>query len=327
MSNSTPSYQSYHEPDSTWDAFGIKDFSEFNERNVIKGQFHKNVPEDIIKSYKIVEYLMAHSYYHYPMYDEAITKATLIFEMAIKLRCTQLDIKLKNNNGREKILNNLIKELANKESIKDMSQVFNWIRQIRNFRVHPERMTFGFGVVSNIFHPLVALLNKMFHNSETWSEITNQYNLIEEDFIKTLSTSLILNYNDKRYIIHKIELLDAVKVNDSWIYNIVLHPIINNLLKNLIDGKVSPPLVFTITNLTLHNEKLMGEIYDSNESILIEVNNDERNIETIKKYESELSTLNESKNSSRKFMLDSSYHNFIGKRQNQFQYEFYHLIT
>jgi len=36
------------------------------------GHFHAQVPDDIQESYKTVEYLMAHAWYHWPMFDEMI---------------------------------------------------------------------------------------------------------------------------------------------------------------------------------------------------------------------------------------------------------------
>lgn len=44
------------------------------------------VPEDIVKDYEIVEYIMAYTYYYYPMFEEALRKLLTMYEMALKLK-------------------------------------------------------------------------------------------------------------------------------------------------------------------------------------------------------------------------------------------------
>src|SRR4051812_32380391 len=119
----TESILPYHKPDSIWEIFGGATFPEYCEKYVTKGEFHPNVPEDIVNSYKVVEYIMAHSYYHYPMYDEAITKILLVFEMAIKQRCSQLGIELKTDKNKYHNLQYLINQLCKKESTKNISEI------------------------------------------------------------------------------------------------------------------------------------------------------------------------------------------------------------
>src|SRR5690554_2604864 len=94
----------YFEPDSRWKLYQVFSLEEYVEKFVVKCKFHKDVPADIQDAWQTVEYLLAHAYYHWPMYDEGFKKALLIVEMAVKLRAKELDIPLKNQNNRDKRL-------------------------------------------------------------------------------------------------------------------------------------------------------------------------------------------------------------------------------
>jgi hypothetical protein len=78
--------KSFYTPDTRWDFYQISDEEEFAEKLVIEGVFHQEVPEDVIEAYETTEYLMAHLYYYWPMYDEAFNKVLFTIEMGIKLK-------------------------------------------------------------------------------------------------------------------------------------------------------------------------------------------------------------------------------------------------
>src|SRR5687767_6120314 len=86
--------ENYFEADLTWNTFGVISKEDYVSKFVFEGKFHSAVPQDIIDSFETAEYMMAHAYYHYKMYDEALKKMLAIFEMAVKLRCTEMGIEL-----------------------------------------------------------------------------------------------------------------------------------------------------------------------------------------------------------------------------------------
>ena len=90
----------------------MPDFDTYCVKSVVKGLFHPSVPKDVIDAYEVAEYMMAHAYYHWPLYDESFTKLLLITEMAIKIRCVHFGIpveeKRKNGTLRDRHLEQLI---------------------------------------------------------------------------------------------------------------------------------------------------------------------------------------------------------------------------
>jgi len=82
----------FHEPDSRWAGFGCSSYEHYLDRYLIRGKFHNKVPNAVTDAYITIEYLMAHAYYFYPMYDEALSKLLRTMEMAVKLRCKEIGI-------------------------------------------------------------------------------------------------------------------------------------------------------------------------------------------------------------------------------------------
>lgn len=127
--------------------FKLKNKKEYVDKFVIKSRFNSNVNDDIIKGYRTAQYLMAHAYFHYPMYDEAVLKILGIFEMSIKLRSKELgnSVEVVSNNGKRKSKNLgvLINELNRYEYPKTFIEKLHYIREMRNSQVHQDRYGFG----------------------------------------------------------------------------------------------------------------------------------------------------------------------------------------
>jgi hypothetical protein len=132
------------EPDERWELFSIKSFEDFINSYVVIGKFHNQVPEDIVNAFETVSYLMVHSYYHYPMMDEAMTKALLIMEMGVKIKAKQSGIDLEtvlNKKGKRnaKILKDLIDEVCEVNGLNFLKKDFDRVRDLRNSKMHPEQ--------------------------------------------------------------------------------------------------------------------------------------------------------------------------------------------
>ena len=170
----------YHTPDSTWEAWDCYTFGQFISKFLVKGVFHPNVPEDVVKSYLIVEHMVAHAWYYYPAMDEALSKALLITEMAVKLRCRELGLQtsIKSVNGKilDVKLAKLTDQLLQLEPDKDIEHLLHWARINRNRIAHPNQHSYGMGIMVN-FKFVVSLLNLLFLTNEAVkNQITQRFN-------------------------------------------------------------------------------------------------------------------------------------------------------
>jgi len=152
----------YFEPDSLMSYYQIHSGDDFVEAYLVKGDFGPAVPKDIKDSYKTAEYLMAHSYYYWPMYDEAFWKVLAIYEMAIQFRCKELGIELNNKKGWRKNLEILHRELIQELKLDQFQYTFEWIRKLRNSQAHPEIHSFGGGLYKTHIELIVKFIKMIF---------------------------------------------------------------------------------------------------------------------------------------------------------------------
>jgi hypothetical protein len=161
------SERSYFEPDPLMHYYQIHSGEEFVKAYLVKGDFGPNVPEDLINSYKTAEYLMAHSYYYWPMYDEAFWKVLGVYEMAVKVRCAELEIELhktgyERKKDQPKPLGILQDELIKKLNLELFRYTFDKILKYRNEKAHPVKHTFG-GTFHKIhIEMIVKVINLIF---------------------------------------------------------------------------------------------------------------------------------------------------------------------
>jgi hypothetical protein len=135
----------YSTPDDRWRIWKIHSHEEFLNRFLVKGKFHSLIPHDIKNEYEKVERILAYSYFFYPLYDEAYSKLTRIFEMAVLLRCDQLKITF---NKKFTSLNERLKKL---EELNPLKSPTSWqaIKDIRNYFAHPKREGYTGPIVYN----------------------------------------------------------------------------------------------------------------------------------------------------------------------------------
>lgn len=210
----------YFEPDSRWELYQVTSAEEYVDKFVVKGKFHGAVPTDIKEAWQTVEYLLAHAYYYWPMYDEAFKKALLIIEMAVKIKAKAQNISLKresNKKGKifDRNLSDIIKEILEKEHYGELIKDFERARRIRNRQMHPENHSYMGGTISpNNFKLLVIVLNSLFQEEAWHKNHFDKNNCIKEQ-LKGFSNSLLVLENNQP---------------DILIQNIVMHKVINNTL-------------------------------------------------------------------------------------------------
>jgi hypothetical protein len=156
----------YFEPDSLMPYYQFHTGEDFVKAYLVKGDFGPEVPKDIKDSYKTAEYLMAHSYYHWPMYDEAFWKVLSIYEMAVQFRCKELGIGLKTSKEWRKNLDVLHKELMQALHLDQFKYTFDWVRKLRNDLAHPEIHSFGGGLYKTHIELIVKFINMIFETKE-----------------------------------------------------------------------------------------------------------------------------------------------------------------
>jgi hypothetical protein len=275
-------------PDGRWVILGFQDFTTYCKATLVEGLFNPIVPKDVNEAFLMAEYMMAHSYYHYPLYHEAFSKVLRIFEMAIKLRCRQLNIDLEHTKkgGPAKIkktLKMLMDDLIKAEPAKELNKQFEVARSLRNSTMHPDRHLYSGVMTKNYIKQAVILLNSIFVPESQFKLISGQLRIIKAALNRFQDGLFVLMYNGKKYLIEKADVEAGICVNEEWEYLLVGYPVMLNI----------KPLTFAVSNLNVSNQDIKAIEVCSGETILIEIATELANLNLYAEYKKELNRVNE----------------------------------
>ncbi len=280
----------YHEPDSIWLSFqGITDFESFITTLVMAAQFHQNVPEAVTKSYRVAEHLMAYSWYHYPVIDEALVKLLRTMELAIKLRCEQLGIPLhildSKGTNRKKNLNSLIDELKKIEPDKDIAGILHWLRGVRNYLMHPDRETLFGTIALNHIRQCLIMYNALFLSNDVFRRNKDKSEEMQS-VLKNVSRNLcVLEHTGFRYIVYEADVIEAYEINNKWFFLFAAKAVPNNFSIMLANDCYPTPIVYTLMDVEISDNKISGKVMACGEPFILLTNTHSQNVETFKSFE------------------------------------------
>ena len=303
--------------DSRWSVWNCNTFKDFDKKFIIKGKFHKNVPEDIRNSYEIVERMMAYSYYYYQLYDEAISKVTRIFEMSVKLR-----IKLLNDefvlNKKITTLDSAIRELA-KAIYPNLKEELLKAKKLRNYFAHPENYSFGLAsAAQGIFEQYINMINKIFKDREFFDETDSDYSeLLEKS--QHFSSGLYVLQSSKNYLIGNAIPFRLINYHGEDISLWGCTPVFNKFPQDLISYNTYNPFIFILNNLEISENSITGNDVHTGNTIRFMKSSDERNLIKLKNF----SRLYESAAKEvRDFHINHT-QMFFAKEMIKFEYDYY----
>jgi hypothetical protein len=242
----------YYEPDDRWDLYGITTKEQFEHQFVVKGYFHAQVPEDVVGAFTTVEYLQAHSYYYWPMYDEAFNKALRLLEMAVKQKAKQLCQSLKN-----KSFDQLINEICKQPYRERLNTDLHRARKIRNNQVHIESNSYSgaIGGKGKNFKLFINVINELFRDEEWLNyNFALQQNAVQK--IGPLQNQLlVLETGGTKILIKSIPIWRIV---DQSLF-LVCVPILQNVRIELEEHRYSPPIALELVSYMFQDSYISGK--------------------------------------------------------------------
>jgi len=242
----------YHISDSRWELWSAKTIEEHIEKNVIKGKFHDHVPKDIKSAYQTIEYIMAHAFYHYPMYDVAVKELTALMEMAVKIRANQKSISLtyKDKKGSEKpcSLNNLIDQvLKGKETEAEiLKEELHKVRNLRNSLIHRDSNSFAGASFQNTIWPTINRINELFYERDIRTE---DFFSLYDKMKQFKNKCLVLETQKQKYLILLAQLNDSLSNKNLYVFNYEI------LLNTVEEGQApSESRIVILKSLTIGEE-------------------------------------------------------------------------
>lgn len=301
----------YFTPAKHWEIFHIKSRSQFIKSYVIPNNFHKLVQEDVNKAYLTAQYLMAHSWYYWQMYDEAVKKMTNILEIAIKQKTKQLSLPLKKEikNGKEisKSLNELITEIDKAEPNKSILEPLLKAKEIRNYLAHPDRNSFMGGMETNLqrIKYYINIINLLFLSYYLFKNYPQQISKLNE-FQKNVNDNLYtIQLEKKKYLIHKIHHFRLLPLKEEQLVILGFSLVTTDTYNLIKDGKFGDPKLVALEIKDISGVKLVGKELLTNSEIIIERTNHPNNLKLQNTFQQDLHKSDETIVGSMIHLLDS----------------------
>jgi hypothetical protein len=255
----------YHAPDITWKAIGCNDFDAYYQKYIIKGAFHSNVPEDVVNSYIVAEYIMAHSYYHYPMYDEAFTKLLRTVELAVKLRLKQLSIDVSGKST----LKVLVDQLQKREPVKNLGIALKNLTDLRNSYMHPNKFTYEGVLFQRPIRQIVIVLNQLF--------LPESFLIAQHEHLREKQSACTDFATGKLFLFHGghfkeavgFHIQDALFINNEWIYCCVIKPQEVIVKTNKGETLSMNPIFIELANIEVSKNELTGKDHNAGDHVKV----------------------------------------------------------
>lgn len=314
----------YHKVDERWPIFGCKDYESYLNKYLVKGLFHEGVPKDVKESYTVVEFLIAHAWYHYPMYDEALNKALRIFELSIKKKCAILSISIYKSNNKEKRLINLIDEVCKHESNKRQNVFLNFLRELRNLLMHPSENYFGGGIMFGKIQLVVNVINILFAPESFIISLDLLSAKRQKDISFLYSKSMAIFSDEKAILIHNIHLGDVFIRDTEEIILLFVEPVCK-FSDEQKEKQVFPnQILYEILNPIITSDRITGIDLNTGFDITIMLATEELDLQAARNFQEYLYNIKVEPHNFSPYLTSNM--NEIGNGLQKFRYKYYHSI-
>jgi len=291
----------YFVADDRWELFGVQSRDQYVDQFVLHGKYHGWVPETVKKAHHTAEYLMAHAYYYWPMYDEALKKMTHIFEIAIKQKAKLLGIDLKhptkNGKTREKSLNTLIREIHKREPDREILDPLLRSKNLRNMFAHPTHDSWMGGIQAsqdNIQY-YINIINSLFLDYALFEEHPNQRQKVTA-LQQGIDGGLYrLTIGKTKLLVHRVLNWELYPSKSDPFLFVAFQMVTIDTYHKISEGFVFNPIIIGLKDTGLTDENLLGVSLDSGEPMILEPTDHPKNDAIYQSYLSDLKKLDQEK--------------------------------
>lgn len=211
--------------------------------------FKPEVPDDIVKSFTVIEHLLALGYYNYGCFDVAYTKALHTLDMALHLRFKELE-----PNKNPKGLQGLINYFISRNYLDTSKQTMDHLKYMRDFYSHPKWHTIG-GILSmHGAEHVHRIINQLYEDVNIRKEGLKLANL----FSKMIKDSNLDNFSVLTVGTHSTLLFNSylLFINNKYaepVYTLSCQPLFNFEEETETGNLVTPKIALKIVNPIFNN--------------------------------------------------------------------------
>ncbi len=275
-------------PDRRWEIWKCFTHLQYLDRFFLPARFHNKVPEKVQEAYKTVERLISYSYFYYPLTEEVHSKITRVFEMAVRLRATQLNITSKPTSPLAGIIN---KFKQSDDFDDELIEALHRVRKLRNTFAHPEGLMYWGPIGYTNVIGIINIINRLFIPVNTFHEYITSGNALKEKVEQMLPGLAIFDDGITKYLIYRAMplMVNPSKAKSVWL----LLPVLLKFPQNLDEYKEYKPFVLTLTQLVVGETGVEGYNTDNSSTVKMYPTNTELDIDAFKNYEKSYTTSDE----------------------------------
>lgn len=321
-------FEEYFKSDLIYEVLGITTFEDYLSKYKPDFYLINTVPEDVIKEIAVVESLFCCAYINYLFIDESLSKLTRVLELALNLHFQnktgyKWDDKEFACKYKKRDFNNLI-DWTFENDIFDTDKDFIQIvrKYLRNSYAHPERHSFGGLIVSHWFSQLLIFLNELFEPVQLRNLRMERVLENKKTFDLFANSLCVLEYDNKRILIHHIEILFVNTIKDDEITYCCFSPLfdLNEITQS--NYALHPRLfLMSITNITIQNSCLCC-LDSNNTSVKLSINNKSENQNKYEAWNKQLFNIKEENRA----IIQMNVNAQVEKYQQQIRQEYYHNL-
>lgn len=276
----TTQRRKYHEPAAHWELLGIQNYESYCEQLVVKGNFHPSVPDSIKDAYGVAKYMMAHAYYHYALYDEAISKLLRIIKTAIKLKCNEYGITAApdtRHGNADSEMYGLAIELNKREPNKEITRHLQMLHDVRHVLLQPTESQNSLRALQSIMQAGVVMINELFMPQELLASYNRHAMALGNYLAPFGNCPMLLDYQDDSLLMEGAMLSEAIYTGNQWIYRMLMFPVDCNKAA----GATYHPAPFSmwLTDIETENDAIIARDAETYQPVIITITNDPDDLE------------------------------------------------
>lgn len=217
--------------------------------------FRKEIPDDVIKNFEVVEKLLAHSYFEYKFIDEAFTKAIHTFEMAMRIRYKDF-----HQSKQSLSFNSLIIKLSELNLFDTSLETLKHLKSMRNNFAHPDRHSFAGTIYWNSIEKIPRLINEMYEDVNLRAErVSKAQEFVKELRERNLESGIVLQTSSENVILFRLQLLMINNKHAPMTYLLACTPIFDLAPIGETGGNVPQLLGLKVINPVFDGSTLVAE--------------------------------------------------------------------
>lgn len=252
------------------------------------------VPDDIKKSFKVVERLIEFSYYEYEFLDSALERSFIIFEMALRLK--YIDVEKPTKDAEEPDFKKLVNWANNNSFIEVEKRRVQKLRKMRNNTIHKTSYQLTGNLSIDIIRIAIQWINDLYSSPTDRIERKRVLRKVKQEIKKFDYEGGILYLPKKEVIVTNIELIkfDNIAETNTYTFLISTHFYLPDNISKVsehpksLDGVEIPTPIFIECTRYEIGETFINFYDTSNNNNIVLISSTEESRRMIKQWKEEI---------------------------------------